>query len=87
MIARDVVVADVVVEFPVIVRPPEIVDDACDTKPLGSLTVIEVVGARNPAESISNVLPNELPLTQTLLIAKHPAESEIPPAEVEVPVP
>ena len=53
---KFVEVASVTVALPVIVRPPVIVEDALAMKPLFKRTVIVVVGARNPAESITQFL-------------------------------
>jgi hypothetical protein len=44
-VAFDVVLLSAVM-FPATVSDPAMVDDACDTKPFGSRTVIVVVGAR-----------------------------------------
>jgi hypothetical protein len=58
-IARLVVVACVVVEFPVMVRPPVIVEDDREINPFERRVVIVVVGARYPFALIVQLLNPE----------------------------
>lgn len=88
VVFKDVVVAFVVVELPVIVRLELIVDDACDTKPPLRSAVFVVVGARYPFASISQPWPNAVPPHELEVIALMPLPfRQLPTVKKVAPVP